>query len=448
MELRYQERICRFRSPGVVRFVDLLRQASPNWVDLADIRKIFPGIAPRQLARFVAALDQAGLPLIHYETKTRGRYRLAVPADSLSVVPRLTDQPAAGPQPGVASPREASLATYLAKEWVDWSLALVRANQAVNDGHLAGPGGGLDSLAEAAAAASRLPAWTGSVVAVRRAHVLERLSRYRDAAASLRQADTALRHGDAHPGVGKRMQLVRAKIRYDQGRYDAAESCLAAARGRPEADGPNWLNMRALLSGRKLLTAGPDEAPQLLASTLADLGEALGHVFLGNGDSSLLDALCFNFGNNLLRGIQRGLLPSSSADVAMQWLAANQLVCRKLGIGEDSILINLLLIDVGLDYGYSIDHWPPLLKGELNNAGDLGKLLADTLAQARQTGNRLEIVECLHRQILLAANDDTADQAYQEAAELCGELGRHDQLNRLTADWKKRSINQHKRKPA
>jgi len=435
MELHYRDRCCHFRSPGLFRFIGLLRQAYPDWLDLAAVHQALPGIAPRQLARFVDSLEAEGLPLLHYETKTRGPYRLAVAPDTLRIgtVPPPSRPSTATPLPSPAVP--GALETCCREAWITWLLALIRATLALNDGHLADPDGVLDCLAEAALAARQLPAWADSIVIVRRANALERLSRYREASACLRRADTLRRYGYPHPGVSQRILLIRAKIRYNQGRFTEAETCLAAARGHAMAEGPGWLNMRALLSGRRIPDAAPEDAPLLLAASLSDLLEAIGHIFLWNGDSSLLDALCFNFGNNLLRGIRHGVLARDCADLAMQWLAANQLLCRKLGIGDDSILINLLLVDVGLDHGYSIEHWPPLLQGQLNHAGDLVQLLADSLRQARKSGNRMEIAECLRRQMRLSSDLAVAEQACREAVELFRELGRPDELTKLADEW-------------
>lgn len=435
MELHYRDRCCHFRSPGLCRFIDTLRQAYPDWVDLATLRQALPGIAPRQLARFVDRLEAEGLPLLHYETKTRGPYRLAVAPDTLCIaaMPTPPRSGAAIPSPGTAV--AGTLETCCREAWIAWLLALIRATLALNDGHLAEPDGALDCLDEAARAARQLPAWADSIVIVRRANALERLSRYREASACLRRADTLRRHGYPHPGVGQRVHLIRAKIRYSQGRFAEAETSLTAARGQGDADSPGWLNMRALLSGRQIPGAKPDDARSLLAASLSDLLEAIGHIFLWNGDSSLLDALCFNVGNNLLRGVRHGVLAPDCADLAMQWLAANQLVCRKLGIGDDSILINLLLVDVGLDHGYSIEHWPSLLQGQLNHAGDLVQLLADSLHQARKSGNRLEIAECLRRQMRLSTDPAAAEQACREAMELFRELGRPDELAKLADEW-------------
>ena len=382
MKLHYQQRTYAFRSPGLFVFLRLLQNAYPGWVDRAAVERRMPGVDPRQLARFIDLLETAQLPLLRYETKTRGRYRLAVTPGSLEFS---DDQPAdeiSAPTTAPESGKTAPLAIYQNDAWVLWVVALLHSALAVHSGHLCGEDGALDHLNTSEAASATLPPWTASVVHLRRAFTLARASRYREAARSLRRVDTAVRDGKAHPACPAGAQLVRAKIRYDQARYDTAEQLLNQPQPVFGQHCPHWLNLGALLSGRKFLAADDRAAPALLAATLAALAEAFGYVFLWQGDSSLLDALCYNFGNNLLRGVKRGVLPGNGADTVMQWLATNMLVCRKLGIGEDSILVNLLLIDVAMENGNSLGQWPQLERYGADFCGNLTTLLEKTLAQA------------------------------------------------------------------
>lgn len=437
MQLRYRETSHHFRSPGLFVFLRILKTAHPDWVDMAMLAKQLPGVHPRQLARFVDQLETAGLPVVRYETKTRGRYRLAVDPEAISFdeAPEVLSETGAivqQPHTACAGPLDA----YLSDSWVTWVVALIHATLALHEGHLSGEKGVLGYLDIAEAATGCLPPWTVSVVHARRAHALERESRFREAALWLRRVDTAVRDGHAHPAAGVRAQLIRAKMHYDRSRYDEAERLLA----HPPAPGgqiqcPHWLNMSALVTGRKFLQASAAEAPQLLAQTFSSLAEAFGYIFLWQGDTSLLDGLCYNFGNNLMRGVNSGLLPKACADVAMQWLAANQLVCRKLGVGDDSVLAELLFVDIGLEHGYSTEHWPVLLRQGLNISEDLSGFLSTTLARARKTGNRLEIAQCLRRQVRLASSIAQAKHAYFEAIGLFDDLGRKDVIKRIAEEW-------------
>jgi len=440
MKLHYRKHAYPFRSRGLFHFLRILQDAYPGWVDMAGIEARLPGIDPRQLARFVDLLEAAGLPLVGYETKTRGRFRLAVAPGSITYsgaqesLPEITHAAPTRFTPIAATP----LSVYQDEAWVAWSVALIYSTLALHDGHLSDKTGALCHLDTAEAASGKLPLWTASVVYVLRAFALERESRFRETASWLRRVDTAVRQGHAHPAAARRAHLVRVKMRYDQGRYADAGRLLAMPSEPVVCHYPQWLNLNALVTGRIFLAASETEAPALLGHTLAALAESLGYVFLQHGDTSLLDGLCYNFANNLLRGIKRGLIPVACADTVMRWLAANMLVCRKFGIGEDSALASLLLIDVALEYGHSVKDWPHLLRCELNVSGDLGKLLSKSLAQARHTGNRLEIAQCLRRQVRMADSPGGAKQAYFEAVELFGEQGRKDLVKLMAEEWRVR----------
>ena len=441
MKLLYRERSYSFRSRGLFQFLHILQEAHPGWVDLAAIKARLPGIDPRQLARFIDLLEVAELPLVRYETKTRGRFTLAVKPDSIVYVgnqeslPEITTSTSPIPVPTGTIP----LAVYLDEAWVAWVIALLHSMLALQDGYHSGENDALKYLDAAETACHTLPPWTVSVVHVRRAFTLEKKSHYREATYWLRRVDTAVRQGHAHPAAQTRAQLIRAKLRYDQAHYADAERLLDLSSEPGTAYRcPHKLNLQALITGRKFLAANETDAPLLLSQTLALLAEALGGVFLLHGDSSLLDALCYNFANNLLRGIKCGLVPKARIDTVMQWLTANMLICRKLGVGEDSVLTNLLLIDLGLDHSYTIEQWPRLLHCELSASGNLAGLLAKALAQARKTGNRLEIAQCLKRKVRLATSQESAKFAYFEALELFRQQNRKELLQELADTWRNR----------
>ncbi len=438
MKLHYQQRAYTFRSPGLFVFLRLLQNAYPDWVDKAAIESRMPGVAPRQLARFVDLLETAQLPLLRYETKTRGRYRLAVAPDSIELLGELPAAEVSAAAPAPAPAEAAPLAVYHNDAWVLWVVALLHSALAVHSGQLCGDDGALDHLNTAEAATATLPPWTASVVHLRRAFTLARASRYREAARSLRRVDTAVRYGNAHPACQAGARLVRAKIHYDQGRYGAVEHLLEQPQPVLDQHCPHWLNLGALLNGQKFLAADDCAAPALLAATLAALAQAFGYVFLWQGDRALFDALSYNFANNLLRGVKRGVLPGAAADTVMQWLAANLLICRKLGIGEDSILVNLLLIDVAMANGNSLGQWPQLERYGADFGGDLAALLEKTLAQARHIGNGLEIAQCLRRQALLSDSTEAAEDAYLEAIALFTEQKNKEGAAELAEQWRKR----------
>lgn len=437
MKLLYRKHIHTFRSPGLFVFLQMLRDAYPRWVDMAGIEAHMPGTHPSQLARFIDLLETKDLQLVRYETKTRGRFQLAVKPESIVItgeqLPSYQTAPAAVP---LYTPiAGATLGDYQNEAWVAWFVALMLSTVALHNGHLSGKEGALEHLDAADAACKMLPAWTASVVYIRRAFVLGRESRYREATYWLRRANTAARHGHAHPAAKTAAQLVCAKLHYDQARYAEAERMLCAPPESAMTRHPYWLNMNALISGRKFLGAQDGDAPELLLQALSALAEAMGYVFLSHGDNSLLDGLCYNYANNLLRGIRRGIIPDRCADTVVQWLAANILAFRKLGIGDDSIFTSLLLVDVALDQGYSVKQWPYLLRCEMDVSGGLKGLLAKALAQARRTGNKPEIAQCLRRQVRMTASPAEARLAYIEAAALFGKQGRDDLVRELKEEW-------------
>lgn len=444
MKLLYRERAYSFRSRGLFLFLRILQDTYPDWVDMAGIETRLPGINPRQMARFVDLLEAAGLPLVVFETKTRGRYRLAVepseitfegasgfslPAEELPPQPLL---------PFSAATDVATLDMLTSESWIEWVLALMHAHTTLQGGQISGEGGALSYLDSAEAAAQSLPPWALSVIQVRRAQALARESRYREAAFCLRQVETSARNGTAHPAALSRARLVKAKIRYDQERFTEVEQLLGAATTETAVLCSHALNLRALLLGREFMAAGEGEAPRLLAQALSTLAEAFGNVFLGYGDSSMLDALTFNFGNNLLRGVKKGVLHEFCAETVMEWLATNLLVNRKLGIGDDSVLTYLLLVDVGLDHGYRPLHWPPILRRGLKLPGTLVELLELALTEARQMGNRLEIAQLLRRKVRLAVSAQAARDAYFEARPLFLDLGRKEDARQMADEWQAR----------
>lgn len=412
-----------FRSAGLHRFLQTLKQAHPVKLDLATLQTRMPGTAPRQFARFIDLLEARSLALVAYRTKTRGPYSFNVDPVSLEMGDAGS---ALTPAVSIAPISYEELNVYQKAAWVEWAVALARSILSSQCGDFSKVGDDLD-IAECAA--RHLPAWTLSIVYARRVHQYERESRYREAAHYLRRLEGVDRDGLAHPGALTRARLSKAKIRYDQGRLDDAERILASCRWMEGAHDPLWLNVNALLHGRRFLQSKTDG--DLLAKTFASLSESLGYVLLLQGDMSLLNALSYNFGNNVLRGIKAGLFPQNSADSALQWLAANLLICRKFGVGDDSVLINLLIVDVALEFGINTVRWPTLLQQEIKMLDGLESFLDQSLVLARAMGNRLEIAQCLRRQVRLAKNSVDRKRAHKEAMELFAELGRKDLMQEM-----------------
>jgi len=175
-----------------------------------------------------------------------------------------------------------------------------------------------------------------------------------------------------------------------------------------------------------------------LSQNLTTLTEALGYLFLMQGDSSLLNKLFFNYSKSLIFGIEFGIFPKSVADIAMEWVVANQLISRKLGIDEDSVLTDLLWIDITLDYDYSTLNWPEVLKINAKIPGRLDILLEKAINQAERKRNILEKAQCLQRLFRITKDKDHACRAYLEAVELFNQLGRSDLISKLKNTWASR----------
>lgn len=435
MLLTYAGRQHRFGSQRLAEFLALLREAHPSWVDFATLSRQLPGLSPRQLARFVNRLDAAGLPLVVATTKTRGPFCLAVAPETLGLPAwcgrAVVGRPMAAAE-ALPAPAHLPLDALVREAWVDWAIALLQARIRQRRGSDNGFADCLALLATAEAAASQLPPLAGDVVRVRHAQVLARAGRHREAGFALRRVNTAVRAGLADPLVRAAACQIRAKSHYDRNQLVEAERLAIAA--PPDPPTPQSLNLQALLAGRGALQAGPEAASGLLAQALSLLIRALASVLLGYGDDGLLDALSFNFANNLDRCLELGMLPANAGDTVLAWLAANAAICRELGVGGDSVLAELKVVEASQRYGRWPTRWPA---GVVMPAGPR-QLLVEAEAKARRSGNALEIAECLRLRACLTANATSARLLYFEAMDLLREFDRRDIAESLKAEWQQR----------
>jgi len=223
MQITFRHRSHRSNSSGLLVFLQLLKEKHPNWVDFPTIEKTLPGISPRQMARFIDVLEQANFPLVSYETKTRGRYRLAVLPDELGLNCGMRFN-SNHETPGLNNLKtdnlgSASLNVYINDAWLKWTIGLVYARESLRDSNIFDDDGAIFYLDKAEEAATgNLPEWATSVVYVRQAHALMNASNYREALLCLRRVFTLARHKKAHPGAKHMAQLIYAKIHHDLGR--------------------------------------------------------------------------------------------------------------------------------------------------------------------------------------------------------------------------------------
>lgn len=438
-ELIFKNRRYTFRSAAVFAFLDTLRHAANRgrdwgWTDLVAMSRALPGQGPRQFARYVDMLADAGLPLVEWETKTRGPWRLAVSPGALSL--RRGGTVRASPDAPIPDATH-SLAVLSDPAWVEWALLLAQGNMAIHDGAM---DEAERALARAEEVAHALPVWAGSIAGARMAHLLLRRARYREASIRLRRLESLCRKGLAARSVARALPLIRAKYHYDRGRLQAAEHALTEmpqVAGNGEADDPHALNMRALIAGRRYWKGRGKAATADLTLALESLLRALGAVLL-NGETTMLDALCYNLANNMLRGVARRAPPAHGADTALRWLAMNMFLCRKLGLGGDSILVYLLLMDTWLEHGLSPEQWPSALRDGLNLPQSPKGVLAQALEEARTNNMPLELALCLKRQMLITHAPDMARNAYEEATALLKDIGNVEELRKLRTAWQSR----------
>lgn len=442
MKLTLGDEAFYFRSRGLFVFLNLLKEAYPNWVDLNAVYAVLPNTTPRQIARYIDLLEADNVRLVEYKTKTKGKFRLSVTPQLLTLPvlntpPVLSKTNADKNNDSVAlnTDQQSKLADYLNSDWLVWLLGILQAHLALMDGHLCAEQGALLHLNTALQASEKLPVWTKSIVYVRLGHVHTRKCEYAQAHAWLRKAETLQRAGLAHPAVALRLSILRAKLRYDQGNFAETKVLLNTAPTN-NAPSPQLLSMQALLFGQQCFN-DLINAPSYFNNAFDLLSQAIGGVLLWQEDTSLLDALTYNFGNLMLRAVKLNVLPTAHFDLVAQWLASNIVVCRKLGVGEDSVLTDLLLFDVAHEHGVNTHDWHDYIKHSQPNFSKPHLILQRAERHARRQANQLELAECLRREMWIA-DSAKAQKCYTEALSILDAIKRQDIAQQLKVEFKQR----------
>ena len=441
MKLTLGDEAFYFRSRGLFVFLNLLKEAHPNWVDLNAVYEVLPNTTPRQIARYIDLLETDNVRLVEYKTKTKGKFRLSVTPQLLTLPPLNNHSVLNHANTDIKNhavtlnTAHHKLTDFLNSDWVTWLLGVVSAHLALMDGHLCTKNGALIHLNNALQASQNLPAWTKSIVYVRLGHACTRKCEYAEAHAWLRKAETLQRAGLAHPAVALRLCLLRAKLRYDQGKIADTKTLLKAA-PLNNAPSPQLLSMQALLFGQQCFD-DLSNAPSHLLNAFNLLSQAIGGVLLWQEDTSLLDALTYNFGNLMLRAVKLNVLPTQHVDLAAKWLASNIVVCRKLGVGEDSVLTDLLLFDVAHEHGVNTHDWHDYIKHSQPNFSKPHFILQRAERHARSQANPLELAECLRREMWIADNGK-AQTSYIEALTILDAVKRPDIAQQLKEEFKQR----------
>jgi hypothetical protein len=439
MSINYLGSTYTFRSQGLLTFLRFLVERHPAPVCYADLQLRFPSLTPRQIARYIDAIEaHEGLHgVVTYRTKTRGPFYLNVASAALEFEHTGVQIPAPVATSSVQPQADLGrLAQCLLPAWVDWVHGLLLATLSLSRLHNSDQVDAYDFLDAAAIAAEQLPPWAGLIVMTCRAHHLERESRYREAHYILRKIASAASDGYVKPSVLSRAHLCRAKIQYDQGRYQESEKTLQSIANHNYSAPPAWLNVHALNLGQKFNLSKATRAEQeaLLLETLSTFLEAIGDIFMLYGDSKSLDALSFNFGNNLLRAIRKKLLPESHVQTVLDWFALNLLICKQMATGNDSVYTHLLVVDVLEEFPIEVEQLPVELREIAQSRVKRENYLKKNLTLARVSGNRPEVAECLLRIGKITLNADFAHHCFKEASEIASELA-HKNLTReiLTA---------------
>ena len=178
--------------------------------------------------------------------------------------------------------------------------------------------------------------------------------------------------------------------------------------------------MQGLLTGQQL-NQSPSSCPQLaslLDKTLTGFLDGMTDIFMQNGDYSVLDAVSFNYANNLYRAIKKELVAPSHIKTVLEWFLLNIFICREFGIGDHSIYTRLLIVDIIDEFKLDKSMLPKQLLQHLGNAAARRQYLQKYLKVARKSGNRLEIAECLLRLAQRENEDRQAKTYFAEAMEL------------------------------
>jgi hypothetical protein len=401
MLIQYKTMQCQTNSTGLIQFLNLLMKAYPAALDFNEIKTSIPRIDPRQTARYVDKLEGSRIFIIGYRTKTCGPFQLRVAPNEIQLpkLLRLHDEDEFSCLPKPKKLDSDNLDTLLSPHWIPWVENLTQANLCLNNSYLGVNCDPFSFLEFADSAAKKLPLWPKLVVSVCRAHILERKSLYSKAHSALKCLKSAKNHGQIPDNILVRGRLCEAKILYDQGCYQKSEEILNQLPDSFNYTPPLFLNIQALNLGQKFLRSNADHSQQriLLSETLSALMLAFSDVFLMHGDSSLLDALSFNIGNNLLRGIRKGVVPSSYVTSVLQWFSLSIFISRELGTGSHSVLTQLLIIDVMEEFGPQSGSLPAQLDKLSNSKLEREQYLETQLKTAEQSGHRGELAECLLR---------------------------------------------------
>lgn len=389
------------RSVAPLRFLAYLwckkiRHGAEAWVTLHDLSACLgTGTHPRQMKRVIDWLNASGVQPVEWETATRGRWRLRLPAESL-----LFDRSEAEVAAWLDFERSAPAihGALTGQQLTGLVASLLASDSAFHDGDLEAAG---LQLAGNAPPCTQ-PEWRGTWL-LRQTSVALRQTRYDEMDRALDRIAACLREGCLHgTHIDLSVLTLAAKSHYDRGQTAEAERWLAradtAACGDRHALGRyhNLYGLCVFRRWREELRAGSasgEAMPQALEKIEQHYSLALANA-LGVADYQGLQAVTFNLSNAFctpgLLG-KRHALVDSWLETGLGWLSQCRFICSRFYVGMDSVWGQLLALGVVLDAGMPFERVNALaghIFGRIGNARDAAH---HTHALAKKLGNRNEI---------------------------------------------------------
>lgn len=433
------------------------QRAQPNapWIGIEELRESLPSVHGKQMQRFIDALADIQFP-IEYESKTRGRYRLAVPVDLVRFdvdENGLEKFIGARAKPSVGGGIET---TTLAGESDLLLASLGRINLADSQYH----DGNLDNGANPAHEIWRWEIETAqpafkAIALLKFARVCRRLHRYGEAQEALRGLRKMVRSGEIARGtLEHKAQLSLAMLRYDQGRVDETRAIVEKLDMRACTDDcalGEYYNLMGLLAGHELraccqaaidsgIPPEPDVLPALLEIAAHYYCQAL-TIIVGTNDYQAMQSTCFNLGNIYLCAYRAQLpMPERGRllDQGIRWVAQCEFICSKFGVGMDSVWSRIVLLKAALDGGLKLGDLNRLTDGKFKNHVDLDDMALTTLVETARIGNRLEQASTLAILAELARRKGDVGSVgnyRQQALEIYRKLNRPDLIRQLKSDF-------------
>lgn len=432
------------RSSRLMRFVGYLwwkRSQHPRaaWVGPEELVRVIDAPSPKQMQRYVDALESAHMPLVEYRSKTRGAWRLAlhprlvaIDREGEELLAWLGFDPA---RMGAAEPppRLDEMARHLRQALLTDAL---HAEQGIED----------DEMEKAFHAYRALYSLPGTSAPLK-ASLIQRicqLHRQRSDFAAWERELTTLEALVSSGELGgadfaARLRLQRMFLCYDKGNREAAYHILERINPGEIHDAftlgryYNAMGLAVLhhLKDRCRTVAG------VLHDGLAHFSQALGYALSVN-DYAGLESICFNIGNAIFRCARQAPERDDGKRMreAAAWIGLCELVCHRFGVGGASQWSRLVLADMALHEGWEFEAINECVGGVYATLGSIEALLQASLNSAVACANRLEQAEACRLLVLLhdrKRNVARAGWYREEAIAIYRELGRTDKIARLLA---------------